>query len=162
MSNILRQYEIFQNEEKIPYIKEINKYILDDFFYTEDELTDQMQIIEECIQIGRYEAEHDYIIARNSSKEIKGIYQTAIGGVNEVIFSRRNIALFLALLGAYDFFAIHNHPNGVLDASEGDLVADGYIKGLGNILEIPCIGTYIITDVGWVNVLSNKINYFNE
>ena len=116
----------------------------------------------ECLHIGDFDAEHDYIVARNSLKELKGIYQAGIGNTQEVSYSHRSIALFLVLIGADDFFAIHNHSSGSLEASENDLVADGYMKGLGNMLEIPCIGTYIMTDIGWVNVTSNKIEYFNE
>lgn len=166
--NIIRQYEILQNEEQIPFLKQINQFDLkdwgiDDLFEDVEDFTEEMELICEMLNIPYLEAEHLFIVARDNKEVIKGIYLLGIGSPNELSqYDKRNMVLFLALIGAVSFYTIHNHPNGQLLRSDADVFFAANMNGIGGVIGIECIGNYAVTTEGYVNIDSKETKYFNE
>ena len=156
----IKQYDIFQNENNLPYIRLINNTEIEEPL--SNSIEDQMFAFNEYLLLGDLESEHQYVIARDSSEEIKGIYLLGVGNVKSVDMSRRNLVLFLALIGAYDFYMIHNHPNGALEPSENDIISAACTKACGEMIEIPCVGDYIVTSNGWIETNETEPHYYYE
>lgn len=163
----IKQYEILQDNEGIPHIKSINQYDIDKLYGTDldsfDDFSEEMELVCEVLNIPYLEAEHLFVIAHGNTNSFKGVYLLGIGSPNEISqYDKRNIILFLALIGAMSFYTIHNHPNGILERSDGDVFFNASMKGIGGVIGIECLGNYAVTPEGFVNLETKEITLFND
>lgn len=159
MSDYINQYDLFLNEKEMPYLKVINQFT-PDYPFDDGTISSQLTILNDSMHVGEFESEHQYVIARDVNGYIKGIFLLGIGSPKSVEINRRNLILFLAFIGAFDFYIIHNHPNGSLMGSEDDVIMDAYFKACGEMIEIPCVGDYVVTGDGWIDVNRKEPQYY--
>ena len=159
--NILNQYDIYQDENYIPRLATVNQMEMD-YPFDNGTIENQMIVLNDCLRIGEYESEHQFVIARDYDGYIKGIYLLGVGNTYSVIISRRNMIIFLALIGASDFYILHNHPNDNLEESEDDIVSNAFNMGCGEMIEIPCMGGYVVTRDGWLKIGESQPKFFRE
>ena len=166
MRNRLIQYDIFQDDNKIPFIKVVNEIDLSAYKATrlignEQNFQEMMEILCNVLDIGNMESEHLYVIALDSDSIVKGIYLLGLGTPEGIsAYEQRSMVMFLVLIGGISFFTIHNHPNDVLKESESDTIFDAMIKGAGSVVGIKCIGNFAVTNDGYIDVFTKEVKYF--
>ena len=164
-TNVLKQYDIFQNSENIPNLQEINQIDLSklgiDDIAELDMTSDIIELVCDAINIYSMDSEHLYIVALGMIEGVKGIYLMGIGNTQKIFnYSCRNLILFLLLMGAKKCFTLHNHPNRVLSVSKGDKKFDKDIRDIVSLMEIECIGNFAVTTEGYINLLTNETHLF--
>ncbi len=61
-----------------------------------------------------------YAIAYNGDSKLLGIFNVAHGNHERVYIGKREVFIFLLLVGAEKFILVHNHPYGLLYISAAD------------------------------------------
>jgi len=160
----LNQYEIFQKENKIPYLSVLKTFELDslyDYYDFENDI-EVCYMMSDSIGLGKYNHENMFALSYYYNL-IKGIYLIGKGGYDGVSsFSKRELASFLLLTGATSFKIFHNHPNGVLDVSQNDELSAMAFRGIGHTIDIELTGSYIVTLDGYYNIEKHTSGYFKE
>lgn len=122
-----------------------------------------LMILKEHLKMDKLSAEHLVCVGMEYG-DIKGILISAIGNHKEVPIYHRNLVDFLVLTGSESFIIVHNHPNGILEASEGDKQTVRVFKELAETLGVEFGGDYIITTEGFLNIetgnRTTKENYY--
>lgn len=111
-----------------------------------------IHILRNELNLDKLNAEHLVCVSMDEANAILGFLIVSIGSQSECYIHKRTIAEFVLLTGAEKFIMVHNHPNGVLEASDGDKAGIPYLKEIASLLEIEFDGGYIITNDGYVNI----------
>ena len=106
-------------------------------------------ILDKYFDMGKLFYERCYCVALDESENIKGIMMVSSGDDSGCEVYKKNIGIFLLLIGAAQFIICHNHPNGATKASDDDKISMGTIIDLGKLIEIEMVEDYIITKNGW-------------
>lgn len=161
----IKQYEIFKDKNRLPYIKpikefdnELAKAMLDEESYS---LETKLDILKRFFKVPEYESEHLFVIASTAEK-ILGVYLEGIGNLGSIEGNPRNMCVFLLLVGAEKCLVVHNHPNDVLQGSDGDKENAQYLRELLNMLDIKFEGSYVISNEGYVNVEDDVVYEWSE
>ena len=78
-------------------------------------------MLDEIYDLSYCNEEYMYVIPMDTNFHLKGIYQAGHGSYDSVAVYSREMFTFLLLSGAERFVCVHNHPNGNLEASDGDI-----------------------------------------
>lgn len=116
-----------------------------------------VHLIRETLHLDRLNAEHLVCEAIDDRGHILGLIIVSIGSQSECYIHKRTIAEFILLTGAESFIVVHNHPNNVLEASEGDKETVQCLKELASLLEVEFGGDYVITKDGFINVETGNV-----
>lgn len=141
ISGIIPLYDIFQDKEEKPLLKVITSYKVDDIVYDEQ---CGIRIMNKNLEIHKMANEHIYIMAIDSKWNIRGLYNVSVGNWNSCNMCKSTLISFLVLIGAKAFSMYHNHPNGLLDASEDDINTYFDMISIGSLLDINFSGSYIV------------------
>ncbi len=142
----LYQYELLQDEYRpdLKAVKDLDEESCK--IYDEEEtigILNKYYHMRDCL------AEHNFAVAYNHNGNILGIYQISIGDYKSCSIYHRELAIFLALIGATQFKIFHNHPNNELIVSDADIGSAAALKTMGDIMEISFGGSYIVAKIGW-------------
>jgi len=80
----------------------------------------------------------------------------AIGGENFVNIEHRQIFRVAVIKDIKHLMLVHNHPGGTLHASESDVEITDKLRKSGDLLGINVWDHLVITEEGWVSVVSGK------
>lgn len=137
------------------YNGEINYYILAD-------------MLDELFELSYSNEEYLYVIAMDTAWNIKGVYEAGHGDCGSVPVYSRELFTFLLLSGAEQFVVAHNHPNGMIEASDGDKKWTAVMNMCANILHIKFAEHLIMTEEETICIkneccseLENKIDWDN-
>lgn len=150
--NSIVLYDLVQDEKEKPSLFKIKEFeVFDNIF------DDQYAafLMSKYIHLGIMDSEHLYIMAINSNYEITGIINVALGNYNNVQVYKRNIILFLALIGAKGFADYHNHPNNSVKVSSDDIVSEAQMDNIAKLLEIEYLGSFILGRTHYIKVSEN-------
>ena len=151
-------YDIFQNDKKHPELREMSSYEYDEFFYEHDSVLDA---IEYGMKMSEYAEEHLICIALDGKDKIKGVLTVGIGTVRSVSDNLKRTGSFLLLIGADSYIMCHNHTNGDSNASGEDIFCSKKYVELSNIIDIPCRGSFVVTDECYTHIESGNKYYFD-
>lgn len=152
-------YNILNNKNNQPVLN-IQREI--DIDGTNMSIEESIEILNHFFDMNRLNVEHAYLIGFDSKMNIVGIFLISVGTSNKCFFYQKNIATFLLLSGSERFIIYHNHPNGILDASENDMLALFTIKSLAATLEIEFIESVIVTKNGWRCIERGQVYEYDE
>lgn len=127
------------------------------------DIIDQVVFLKNELHLHKLVNEKAYIIGLDAQNCMCGIYEIGIGDYKHVDMYRRETALFLLLSGATTFNMFHNHPSRILKGSEGDMACYYTMQSLGNLLDIQCTGSYILTPKGYCDAENKQpIHLYEE
>lgn len=89
--------------------------------------------------------EHVLLIGLNTQLQILGIFIVSKGTATYACLQPREIFQRLLLVGATGFIVAHNHPSGVLNASECDVEAIKSLKELSETMGLTFFDSLIVT-----------------
>jgi DNA repair protein RadC len=154
----LKSYDIYQDSECRPVLKEVAEYEYDDFFLKSKELVDA---IEDSMDFSSFLDEHLLCAAIDGNNNLKGVFVVNIGDEAKVEDNVKRLGIFLLLIGADGFIVCHNHPNNNSNRSGGDLFCIPKYTNLSDVIGIPFYGSYIITKDCYTDVSNNEKCYFD-
>lgn len=88
--------------------------------------------------------EHLYALYLNSHNIVVGLSLIAQGTINGANLSPRDVLAPALLCAAQKIILAHNHPSGVLVASDADIEITNQLIAAGNLLEIPVVDHIIV------------------
>ena len=162
---IIPEYVIVKNEDFRPMLKLKQTYEWDwDGLET---CTDLVNMLIDCFDINKLAEEYMFVAAFSATSEFLGIFNVAHGSCKEVYVGRREVFIFLLLIGAVQFVLVHNHPSGSLEISDDDEELTNAFKELGEEIEIELSEHVIVSSKGYVFITANEtheledLNYFD-
>ena len=149
--NMIYQYNILRTDNK-PKLK-VTRRIKENNLCTSTEWL--LDFLNHYYDLNRLDTEQSYCIAMDDSYHIRGILLVSSGSDNHTYLYKRNIAIFLCLLGANEFYYIHNHPNNSCYFSENDMEVNKLLVELSELLEIKLSDSIVMTKFGWQGIFDD-------
>ncbi len=103
-----------------------------------------------------------FVVSLNSQNEPIAIYLAAIGTVDNVIVSPREIFKFAILSLAYSIIIYHNHPLTNPEPTSEDLKITELLKKSGEILNIPLMDHIIIGENNFISLKATGLLNNNQ
>lgn len=153
---MLKQYIINNNFD----LKEINIINIEEDL-TYEYIDDIMFVLNKYMYLGECNREYVYIITIDDKGKPNKIYLLNVGDSGHSNIDNQSLIKFLLLSNEKRFLVVHNHPNMILSASEDDLLFLNHIDNISLLLNIKCIGNYIITIDGYYNIKTNETFMLN-
>ena len=119
-------------------------------------------MLDEIYDLSYCNEEYMYVISMDTNFHIKGIYEAGHGDFSSVTIYSRELFTFLLLSGAERFVCVHNHPNGNLEASDGDKKWTQTMKLTANILHIEFTDHIIVTEEGFISIIDEDKTLFSD
>ena len=88
--------------------------------------------------------EHIWLICLDTKCHVNGVFEIAVGTVNEVQTSSREIYKRALMVGAVNVILAHNHPSGDTTPSDADVKITSQVAEAGKLLGIPLLDHIII------------------
>lgn len=107
--------------------------------------------------LGELPHEEFWIIYLNNSNKVIGKWQLSKGGITGTVVDVRLVFKSALEIGATSIILCHNHPSGVLTASEADKQITKKVKGVGESLDIRVLDHLIITECGYLSFADEGI-----
>lgn len=139
-------YDIGRNDDLLPQLVKVGSYNVERKITSENSTL--IDFIHNHMKVNQYDNEHLYLIAMDMYDRALGVFLLGIGDYQGCEVSKRNIAECLVLSGARHFLLVHNHPDGALALSDGDLQFTNDVQELAELFGIVFIGSFVITDNG--------------
>jgi len=138
---------------KLKTIKRINvsNYVIDSY----DQVPD---FFNTYFELNRLSREHLFVMSLDMRNRILAIGELSTGSNRKTIFSKRELAIYLLLTGAERFVLIHNHPGGVIDASQEDKTNSRIASEIGKLIHVDFLYQFIVTYDAWNYVEPNATN----
>lgn len=152
---MIKRFEIVQDEDSRVSLQCVESFDIS----TGDDLSvyDILYIVKECFSLDILNNEHVYIVSTDYRGKIIGVFLVSIGDYKGCNVYNRSIGIFLLLIGTKKFLMVHNHPDNQVYASVDDITNSIELDGLGKLLGLQFVGSYIIGRDGWC-----KVNNGNE
>ena len=116
---MLKEYKIIMGNNMEHTLSLVRTY---DIKYESLNSSDEIiGMLNECFNHGNCVYEYLYIIGYDERQNVTGIMEVSQGNQNSCSYGFDKIMTFLLLTGSKYYSLIHNHPNGVLKASEDDM-----------------------------------------
>lgn len=97
------------------------------------------------------------IILLNNANEILGIHSLSKGSTNGVNVDMKLLFAVVLKSCATSIIVAHNHPSGILKASESDIAITKKIKKAGELLDISLLDHIIVTKDGFYSMVDDNI-----
>lgn len=97
------------------------------------------------------------IILLNNANEILGIHSLSKGSTNGVNVDMKLLFAVVLKSCATSIIVAHNHPSGILKASESDIAITKKIKKAGELLDISLLDHIIVTKDGFFSMVDDNI-----
>lgn len=152
---MVKQYDIANNANGIPYLIEVNSYDLKND-------TSVIELFTKHIKLNTLSDERVYMVSLDLYNRILGIIMIGLGDYKGSQIYKRNMALMLLLSGARKFVVVHNHPDGALFLSQDDNTNTILFVGLAKILEVKFEASYVVTRNGYITSEMDEPIYFDE
>jgi len=141
------QYDLVRDDNLKPYLKSIKDIDEDDKDQYDEEKT--IALLNRYWGLKDSIAEHNFAVAYSDMETILGIYCISVGDYKSCDIHHRELAIFLALIGAVSFRVFHNHPNNELVVTDADKGAAATFKIFADILGMEFKGSFIVAKIGW-------------
>lgn len=87
-----------------------------------------------------------YLVCLDIKLKIIGIHEVSRGTIDASLVNQREVFKRALLNNAAKIYIVHNHPSGVCEPSNADLMVTNRIKNSANMLDIPLVDHLIIGD----------------
>lgn len=102
--------------------------------------------------LGGLDREHFVIIMLNTPNQIIGINTVSIGNLNSVPVHPREIFKPAIVAGAAGIILVHNHPSGIAQPSQDDIVLTQRLVSVGELIGIPVVDHIILGDNTYISL----------
>lgn len=144
---LLPEYVLELKEFNKPYLHVINEHECSvDLCKNYENI---VEFLNEVFRLSSSGVERAFLIAYTYSLEPIGIMEISRGTASECIYSNREIAIAMLLMGAENFSVIHNHPNGSLKSSQDDIDRMNSLMDLSQILDLDFNESIIVSKKGF-------------
>ncbi len=137
----VKEYITELDDSKKNVVREIRSYEIEFAALKNPEGLYQMA---KKLRIDRRAEEFVYAIAVDSANIPMGIFEVSHGNINQSIISPREIFVRLLLIGASNFFLLHNHPSGNTSPSKEDVAVTKRISDVGKLMNLQLLDHLII------------------
>lgn len=152
---MVRLYETVINQQNVPEL-----VVLQEFDYEEyGGRYDAALLLQQELYLDKLTTEHMYLVCFTPNW-MMSIFCVALGSTDSCTTDPKKIATNLLMVGAGSFCLFHNHPNQVLEPSEGDCNVSKIINKVAKLLGITFLGNYIMTKEGYLSVEDRTPVYF--
>lgn len=152
----INEYRVIKNNYGLPQLSVRQSYQIN--YNNEPDIIKLSYILDELFELSYLNEEYLYVISLDTAFHIKGIYEAGHGDCSSVAVYSRELFTFLLLSGAEQFVVAHNHPNGILESSDGDKSWTISMNLCANILHIKFLDHIIMTEEGVISV-KNDVNF---
>ena len=157
----VNEYKVIHEEGYgIPKLKLAHTY--DTRYNNQPSCEELSYMLDEIYDLSYCNEEYMYVISMDTNFHIKGIYEAGHGNCGSVPVYSRELFTFLLLTGAERFVCVHNHPNGKLEASEGDKKWTSTMKMVANILNMEFLDHIIVTEDGIISIGEESESLFGN
>lgn len=154
----VNEYVVIKRNYGIPELKLKQCYNVTSY-NGEHDIEKLSYMIDEIYELSYLNEEYLYVVSMDTNFHIKGIYEAGHGYFKGVQVYSKELFTFLLLTGAERFVVFHNHPNGMLEASDGDKKWTMSMNMCANILNIEMLDHLIMTEEGFTSI-KDEINLF--
>lgn len=150
--NIIKEYELFKDEEGHPFLK-----IKREFSYETDVFNESIDIVRmmvELFNVHEFFVEHSYVLAFNYSNRLLGVSELGRDSDIQTPVAFKILFMELLLMGANKFVLIHNHPNNIVEPSIADINLGSKAKLGAEILELNFWNQIIICEEDFCDMLA--------
>ena len=151
----IKEYQMFRDEDKHPYLKIKNEFDYETNKFDNPEEFARLMV--ELYSMNEFFVEHSYAVAVNYSNEILGIIELGLESDTEVHWSSKILFIALLLMGTNKFVLLHNHPNNVNEPSVADINLGSSIKLGAQLLGLDFIDQIIICEEEFYSMASNNL-----
>lgn len=143
----VKEYTVFVNEQRIPYLSEIR-----DTGLTDEKSYNTPQLIGEAVK-ELYHAEllleeHIWMLALDTKNHLLGIFEVTKGTYNSSVINPSQLLQRALLCGAVGIALAHNHPSGVVEPSREDVLLTTRVMEAARICGIQLVDHVIISGAG--------------
>lgn len=103
------------------------------------------------------EKEHFYTICLDNRNTIKLIELVSLGTLTSALIHPRETYRRAISVGASKIMVAHNHPSGIVEPSEEDLMITQRLKKAGNIIDIELLDHIIFTEDKYLSFRQKNI-----
>ena len=100
----------------------------------------------DIFHLDRQAEEVFYLVCLDIKLKIIGIHEVSRGTIDASLVNQREVFKRALLNNAAKIYIVHNHPSGVCEPSNADLMVTNRIKNSANMLDIPLVDHLIIGD----------------
>ena len=97
-----------------------------------------------------------YLVCLDIKLKIIGIHEVSRGTIDASLVNQREVFKRALLNNAAKIYIVHNHPSGVCEPSNADLMVTNRIKNSANMLDIPLVDHLIIGDGTYYSFKENN------
>lgn len=160
----MRLFELVRNmETDFPELKMTYEYPVDFNDFEDDESAESINDVGVYFfEIDKAMVEKCYVVARNSKRELEdqlGAMLLSSGDDKQCFPKKKQLATFLLMFDADEFFLLHNHPSGNVEWSDDDLEWNEDMKMLAETIDIPLIDNVIVTRKGYSSLMTREKVY---
>lgn len=157
----VNEYRVIKRDYGIPELS--LKQSHETNYNGEPNIEELSYMLDELFEMSYLNEEYLYVISMDSAWNIKGIYEAGHGDCSTVPVYNRELFIFLLLSGAEQFVIAHNHPNGMLESSDGDKKWTIAVNLCANILHLKLLDHLVMTEEGVISVKDDvELNGFKE
>ena len=143
----IKKYELRVNENRIPYLQSVGETKL-----TDRKKWNQPKKIAEMIR-NVFDAAYSlqesvYMACFDNKLQLLGIFEVSRGTMNEASVDNAQLMTRALLCGAQAFALVHNHPSGIVDPSENDILVTKNVFMASKIMGLKMLDHIIIAGAG--------------
>ena len=151
---VFNEYEVYL-ENQLPVLVKLKEYDLSKRKLENPK--DMKEFFCDELKLNKLAEERLYMLATNQRNKPIGLFMISKGTNNCSVFSPREILIRLSLVGATNFFIIHNHPSEDVSLSKDDLATYKRLKEVGKITNFNLLDFIIIGGNDFYSALENKL-----
>lgn len=151
---VIKEYILTHDENSTPVLKAIKEIDFVNIYESPEEFS--VYLLKDEYYMDVLDSENVYLVMFDGRDRPLGVFHVSIGSYNRCDVYNRTIATILLLTGTKQFLVVHNHPEAQLEASDADKANDAGLYGLGRLLQIDFLGSYIINRNGYLKVGNKK------
>jgi DNA repair protein RadC len=147
----VREYDVFINEKRVPYLKEIRNTGLTDAecYCSPQKISQTVRCLYHAEQLPE---EHVWLLVFDAKNHLIGIFEVSRGSYTQAALNPAQILQRALLCGAVGIALVHNHPSGDPEPSREDRTLTERIKAATNLCGIEFID-HVIVGGAWSEAL---------
>ena len=116
-----------------------------------DDLGKDVVVLIDNFNVDIINNEYSFIVGYDKQHFMRSVYLMSVGDENAASFYPKKVATYILLSGYNGYMLYHNHPNTILQFSEGDKEIASDMEDICQLLECNFLGSVIITIDGYLS-----------
>jgi len=151
----IKEYILFKDEERKPYLKLKNEFEYDVNHF--DNSFDIAHMMVDLYSMHELFIEYSYVIGFDCSGKILGIVELGHETDTQTPTPIKIMFISLLLMGVNKFILVHNHPNNAMEASTADINLGSKVALGANLLGLEFWDQIIICDEDFISMKNESL-----